>query len=95
LQKLDDSDGARSRLRVALHVTPGRAWACEEINQSRLPAVGRRAGLEDLRDQAELSQHARAARRAWGHEGGFAEWAPGLGVSRHEGDLQRDAASEG
>ena len=58
LQKLDDSDGALGRLRVVLQATPGEAWSCEEINQSQLPALELRAGLEDLRDQAELSQQA-------------------------------------
>jgi len=75
---------------VAMQATPNEAWAWKEITQSRLPALALRAGLEDFRDQAELDQQAQAARSEWGPEGGFAEWTPGLGVSRHQGDLLRD-----
>lgn len=90
LQKLDDMDWGWGRLRVALQASPGQAWVREEINQSQLPELELQAGLADFRDRAELSQQARAARREWGHEGGFAEWTPRLGVRRHEGDLLRN-----
>ena len=45
------------------------------------------AGMEDIRDWSELQQRARAARREWGHEGGFAEWTPSHGTRRFAGDL--------
>ena len=43
--------------------------------------------MEDLRDWSELQQQARAARREWGHEGGFAEWTSIQRTRRFAGDL--------
>lgn len=79
-------DGAR--VRVALKPTPDSAWTLEEISGSAV--AGRymqRAGIEDVRDWAELEQQARAAHREWGPEGGFEEWTPQRGTRRFSGDL--------
>jgi hypothetical protein len=71
LQWLTD-DGAR--VRVALQSAPEGAWSQEEVSGRAVARYVDRVGMEDLRDWSELQQQARAARREWGHEGGFAEW---------------------
>lgn len=84
LQWLTD-DGAR--VRVALQSAPDGAWGQEEVSGRAVIRYMDRAGIEDIRDWSELQQQARAARREWGHEGGFAEWTPIQGARRLSGDL--------
>jgi len=90
VQKRADSDWGWARLRVAIQRSPNEAWVCDDIRQSKLSKYELRAGIEDIKDWALLSQQARAARREWGHEAGFAEWTAHLGVQRFEGELLRE-----
>ena len=78
-------DGAR--VRVALQSAPEGAWSQEEVSGRAVARYVDRVGMEDLRDWSELQQQARAARREWGHEGGFAEWTSIQGTRRFAGDL--------
>jgi len=86
LQVLDDKDG---QVRIAFQLSPHEAWSTEELRGRQSGRYLRLASLEDVREWSELESQARAARREWGREGGFAEWTPRRGVRRFRGDLFR------
>lgn len=92
LQKLDDSDWGWGRVRVATQVAPDAPWSVAVIRQHKLGTYLQRAGIEDVRDRALLGQQASAARREWGHEGGFAEWTRERSERRFAGDLLREVS---
>lgn len=74
---------------VAFLPAPGQAWITEVVTSSGLGPYLDLAHTEDTREWGELFSKARAARREWGHEGGFAEWTPRHGARRFTGHLLR------
>jgi hypothetical protein len=82
-----DTKGAR--VRVAFLAEPGQAWKSEVVSAGELSPYLALAHTEDAREWGELFLQARAARREWGHEGGFAEWTPRHGARRFPGDIFR------
>ncbi len=86
VQWLDDEG---KRLRAALQPDPDEPWTFEEISDQEFLRYMNLAGVKDVREWSELGLRARAARREWGHEGGFAEWTPRLGSRKFTGDLLR------
>lgn len=90
LQKLDSSGWGWSRVRVAIQVAPDVPWSVAVVRQHKLGKCLQRAGIEDVRERALLGRQASAARREWGHEGGFAEWTPERSERRFAGDLLRE-----
>jgi hypothetical protein len=85
-------DGRGKRVRIALQSKPDQDWTHEEVSDRGLVRYMKRADIEDPRDWGELGQQAQAARREWGHEGGFAEWSPLAGTRRFSGDMLRTAS---
>ena len=86
VQWLDDKG---DRVRTALQQSPDQSWSSEELFGSQSGRYVQLADIEDVREWSELQSQARAARRDWGHEGGFAEWTPARGVRCFRGDLFR------
>lgn len=82
-----DKEGAR--MRVAFLAAPEQTWVSEVVTSRGFMRYRDMAHTEDVRDWGELSSKARAARREWGHEGGFAEWTPRHGARRFRGDILR------
>lgn len=86
VQWLDDRG---AWVRVAFQASPDHSWVSEVIAERQLSRYLELAHIEDVREWGELSSRARAARREWGHEGGFAEWTPRYGSRRFAGDMLR------
>lgn len=86
VQWLDDGG---VRVRVAFQASPDHSWVSEVISERQLFRYLKMALIEDVREWSVLSSRARAARREWGHEGGFAEWTPRYGSRRFPGDILR------
>jgi len=82
-----DTEGAR--MRVAFLAAPDQAWMSEVVTDRGLSPYLDLAHTQDTREWGELFSRARAARREWGHEGGFAEWTPRHGARRFPGDILR------
>ena len=82
-----DEQGAR--LRVAFLASPDEGWVSEVISERELSPYLDLAHTEDTREWGEIFSRARAARREWGHEGGFAEWTPRYGIRRFPGNILR------
>ena len=85
-QWLDDKG---QRVRIAFQPSSDQAWDVEEARADRLVRYWKLVHVEDVREWSEFDLRARAARREWGHEGGFAEWTLRLGTRRFPGDLLR------
>lgn len=80
-----DKEGAQ--VRVAFLAAPDQAWVSEVVDDRGLSRYLDLAHTQDTREWGELFSKARAARREWGHEGGFAEWTPRHGARRFPGDI--------